>query len=420
MDLKDFLNTSYTAYHAVENIRAVLDDEGFSQVNFDSEYLPDSGYITRNGSSIVAFRLGGNKVFNIAVSHTDTPSFKIKGNALIENDGLKRLDVEKYGGGLLYSYFDRPMKIAGRLLLDDEGGITQLVTESDYNVVIPSLAIHLNRESNEKPFLNVQKDLLPLYSQDGKGPYDFSDGRDATQTLYESLASDRVLDADLYVVPVTEAFNAGVNGEFLCSPRIDNLTSVYSSVYGLIASSPVNIDIVACLDNEEIGSGTRQGAPSFLQQVIDFISDRLCMTADEKRLAAEYGFCLSADNGHAAHPAHPEKHDPVYHCRLNGGIVIKHHVNYATDGLTSAIFKQMLESADLPYQDLYNNSELSGGTTLGLSTARQLGIRVCDIGLAQLAMHSACETVGSYDAETMMKALTYFFSTSVGEVNELH
>ena len=375
MDLKDFLNTSYTAYHAVENIRAVLDDEGFSQVNFDSEYLPDSGYITRNGSSIVAFRLGGNKVFNIAVSHPDSPSFKIKGNALIENDGLKRLDVEKYGGGLLYSYFDRPMKIAGRLLLDDEGGITQLVTESDYNVVIPSLAIHLNRESNEKPFLNVQKDLLPLYSQDGEGPYDFSDGRDATQTLYESLASDRVLDADLYVVPVTEAFNAGVNGEFL---------------------------------------------PSFLQQVIDFISDRLCMTADEKRLAAEYGFCLSADNGHAAHPAHPEKHDPVYHCRLNGGIVIKHHVNYATDGLTSAIFKQMLESADLPYQDLYNNSELSGGTTLGLSTARQLGIRVCDIGLAQLAMHSACETVGSYDAETMMKALTYFFSTSVGEVNELH
>ncbi len=410
MTLMEFLDASYTAYHAVDNIRDMLLEEGFQELFLGEQWNFKSGkyFVTRNGSSVIAFVVSDDdeqKELHIAVSHTDSPCFKIKGERLVENEGLCRLNTEKYGGGLLYSYFDRPMKVAGRLLADGYDGVQQMLVASDYNVVIPSLAIHLNRDSNEKPLLKLQTDLLPLYAQD-------------ETELYKYFTDKRVLDADLYVTPATPAFLAGVHNEFLCSPRIDNLTSVYSSVCALIKADGnfPSINLIACLDNEEIGSGTRQGAPSFLSEVLDALAEALDMSPTEMLCAKEQGLVLSVDNGHAVHPAHPEKHDPKYHCVLNGGIVIKHHVNYATDGLTSALVKHLLEWADLPYQDLYNNSELSGGSTLGLVTARQLGMRVCDIGLSQLAMHSACETVGADDPDTMQKMLKFFFESPLCRV----
>lgn len=410
MQLKEFLDSSYTAYHATENACEILREEGFTQLILgDSWHLERGGsyYVTRNGSSVVAFCIGQNNVFNLVVSHTDSPSFKIKGNRLLENEGLRRLNTEKYGGGLLYTYFDRPMKVAGRVVVQSLDGVEQQLVASDYNLVIPSLAIHLNRESNEKPPLKLQTDLLPLFSQ-------------SETDLYASLTDQRVLDADLYVVPATEAFESGAHGEFLSSARIDNLTSVYTSLYALVDAEPQDIAIVACLDNEETGSGTRQGAPSFLHQVLDCIAQALDFTQTDVAYAAENGMILSVDNGHATHPAHPEKHDPMYRCRMNEGIIIKHHVNYATDGLSAAIVKRLLEDAELPYQDLYNNSELSGGSTLGLVTARTLGMKTCDIGIAQLAMHSACETCGLEDIDTMQRALTAFLSSTIAGVNSIN
>ncbi len=403
MELKQFLDGSYTAYHTTSNACEILKENGFVQLTLGDSWQLERGrgyYVTRNGSSVVAFCLGQSNVFNIAVSHTDSPSLKIKGDRLIESEGLKRLNTEKYGGGLLYSYFDRQLKVAGRLLVETPDGVEQQLAVSDYNVVVPSLAIHLNRESNEKPPLKLQTDLLPLFSQ---GEAD----------LYASLTNGKVLDADLYVVPASEAFECGLHNEFLCSARIDNLTSVYASLYALTEAEPQGIAVVACLDNEEIGSGTRQGAPSFLKQVLNCICAALEITPTEQMYAAENGMVLSVDNGHAAHPAHPEKHDPMYRCRLNGGVVVKHHVNYATDGLSAAVFKRILQDVNLPYQDLYNNSELSGGSTLGLVTARELGMKVCDIGIAQLAMHSACETCGIEDIETMRKAVSAFLSCTL-------
>ncbi len=407
MELKDFLDSSYTAYHTTANACEILKEEGFVRLTLGDSWKLERGgsyFVTRNGSSVVAFCLGQSNVFNIVVSHTDSPSFKIKGNRLVESESLKRINTEKYGGGLLYSYFDRKMKVAGRLLTETADGVEQQLVVSDYNVVIPSLAIHLNREANEKPFLKPQSDTLPLFAQ---GEAD----------LYASLTEDNVLDADLYVTPATEAFSSGLHNEFLCSARLDNLTSVYNSLYALVDAEPQGLAVVACLDNEETGSGTRQGTPGFLKQVLDGIIDALDLTRTESTYATENGMVLSVDNGHAAHPAHPEKHDPLYKCHMNEGIIVKHHVNYATDGLSAAVFKRLMDLVGLPYQDLYNNSELSGGSTLGLVTARELGMKVCDIGIAQLAMHSACETCGCEDLETMHKALTAFLSCTLAGVD---
>lgn len=409
MDLKQFLNSSYTAYHATENACEILREEGFTQLTLGDSWRLERGgsyFVTRNGSSVIAFCIGQSNVFNIVVSHTDSPSFKVKGDRLVETEGLKRLNTEKYGGGLLYSYFDRRMKVAGRVVVETPDGVEQQLVCSDYSVVIPSLAIHLNREANEKPFLKLQSDTLPLFAQ-------------GEANLYASLTDKRVLDADLYVVPATEAFESGLHNEFLCSARLDNLTSVYSSLYGLVGAEPQGLAVVACLDNEEIGSGTRQGAPSFLHQVMDSIATALELTQTDVAFAAENGMVLSVDNGHAAHPAHLEKHDPLYRPKLNGGVVVKHHVNYATDGLSAAVFKKLMSDLELPYQDLYNNSELSGGSTLGLVTARELGMKVCDIGICQLAMHSACETCGVEDLETIRLAIAGFLSATIAGLSSI-
>ena len=403
MNIREFLDSSYTAYHTTANACALLSEAGFTQLNMGDNWQLERGgryYVTRNGSSVVAFSVGENDVFNVCVSHTDSPSFKIKGNKLIDSVGAKRLNTEKYGGGLLYSYLDRQLKIAGRVLVETETGVEQQLVVSDYNVVIPSLAIHHNPTANDSLALNAQVDTLPLFTQ-------------GEAKLYESLADGKVLDADLYVVPVCPSFESGANDEFLSSARLDNLTSVYTSLKAIINAEPQNIAIVACLDNEEVGSGTRQGAPSFIHQVLDAISDALDMTRAETLGACENGMVLSVDNGHAVHPAHVEKSDPLNQCLLNGGVIIKHHVNYATDGLTSAILKRMLNEVGANYQDYYNRSDLRSGTTLGLATAKELGMKVCDIGIAQLAMHSACETCGAQDVEAMEKCLTVFLETEI-------
>lgn len=399
MKITDFLNSSYTAYHAVENTCKMLEEAGFSALNLGEKWhlkKGDKHYVTQNGSSVVAFVIGENKIFNVCESHTDSPCFKIKGTSVVGGT-VNRLNTEKYGGGLIYSFLDRPLKIAGRLLVETETGVCEKNVVSSYEVVIPSLAIHHNPKANEGIAFNLQNDTLPLFSQ-------------SEADVYATLTDQKVLDADLFVVPSQQAFAAGAKNEFLCSPRIDNLTSVFASVNALIESTPADIAVCACLDNEEIGSGTRQGNPAFLQTVLCAIENALGFSAEEKVFARQNGMVLSVDNGHAIHPAHPEKSDPKQGVVLNGGVVIKHNPNYATDGLTSALFKKLLSFEQIPWQDYYNRSDVRCGSTLGLATSAVLQIKTCDIGLAQLAMHSACETVGAKDIESMQQALTTFLS----------
>lgn len=403
------MDTSYTAYHTTANVCKILDDNGFVKlVAGQSWKLNQNGkyYVTRNDSSVIAFRIGQNKVFNICESHTDSPSFKVKGNCIVESVGLKRLNTENYGKGLLYSYFDRPLKVAGRLVEKTEKGVQTKIVASDYNVVIPSLAIHLNPTVNDGFDIDTQSDTLPLLGQN-------------CDDLYKTLTDGEVLDADLFVVPATSSFVAGQREEFLCSARIDNLTSVFTSVTALCNCVPQDIAVVACLDNEEIGSTTRQGAPSFIDSVLGGITTALDMDYTQNCFARENGFVLSVDNGHATHPAHTEKSDPQYQPKLNGGIIIKHYVNYSTDGLTSAIVKRICDNVGAKHQDLYNRSDGRGGSTLGLVTARQLGMRACDIGIPQLAMHSACETCGLSDIDEMSKCLTAFLSAQLQGDNDV-
>lgn len=400
MTINQFLDTSYTAFHTVANAEAMLAKHGFTKLTLGKDFAIKRGgryYVTRNDSGIIAFVAGQNNVFNIVESHTDSPSFKVKGNSVTEGNGVVRVNTEKYGGGLLYTYFDRPMKIAGRLLCQTENGLQTKLAVSDYNVVIPSLCIHHNRNANDGFAVNAQVDTLPLLGLTGSD-------------IYSTLTDEKVIDGDLFVVPVTPAFAAGTHNELLCSPRIDNLTSVYSGLSALIAAEPHDIAVCACLDNEEIGSGTRQGSPNWLEQVLCAICDALGLTETLAFAARENGFVLSADNGHAVHPAHPEKSDPYTKAYMGKGVMIKHHVNYSTDGLSSALFKHIASLADVPVQDYYNNSAVSCGSTLGLVTSRTLGMKTCDIGLAQLAMHSACETVALCDVEHMKAALLTFFN----------
>lgn len=403
MTINQFLDTSYTAFHTVANAEAMLAEHGFTKLTLGKDFAIKRGgryYVTRNDSGIIAFVAGQNNVFNIVESHTDSPSFKVKGNSVTEGNGVVRVNTEKYGGGLLYTYFDRTMKIAGRLLCQTENGLQTKLAVSDYNVVIPSLCIHHNRNANDGFAVNAQVDTLPLLGLTGSD-------------IYSTLTDEKVIDGDLFVVPVTPAFAAGTHNELLCSPRIDNLTSVYSSLSALIAAEPHDIAVCACLDNEEIGSGTRQGSPNWLEQVLCAISDALGLTETQAFAARENGFVLSADNGHAVHPAHPEKSDPYTKAYMGKGVMIKHHVNYSTDGLSSALFKHIASLADVPVQDYYNNSAVSCGSTLGLVTSRTLGMKTCDIGLAQLAMHSACETVALCDVEHMKAALLTFFNVTL-------
>ena len=408
MNIQQFLETSYTAFHTVANCKTILSANGFEQLAIGKKWHLKKGgkyYITKNDSTIVAFVVGDltNYAYNIAESHTDSPCLKVKGNLLTDSAEGKRINVERYGGGLWYSFLDTPLKVAGRLFVEENGKISSQLVESNYTVAIPSLCVHHNPEAAEKLSLNVQTDVQPLLGN-------------ATD-VWSTLTDKTVVDADLYVVPATQCAYTGVNGEFLTAPRIDNLTSVYTSLQAICNCNPTGVALAVCFDNEEVGSHTKQGACSaFLPQLLQKINRELGFDQDDYERAVTNGFALSIDNGHAVHPAHPEKSDVVNKVYLNKGVVIKHHVNYATDGFSSAVVKTLLNNNGIAWQDYYNRSDLRCGSTLGLVTSAQLQMNVADIGLAQLAMHSANETVGAHDIDVMKQAVTAFFDTTIASL----
>lgn len=393
MNINEFLNTSYTAYHAVKNSEKLLLEAGFKKLEFSSPWSIEHGkgyYFTVNDSSIYAFKANSGLAFNIAEAHTDSPSLKIKGDNLIPSSEGNLANIECYGGGILYSFLDIPLKIAGRIFEKTDDGIVKKIVTSSYNINIPSLAIHHNPDVNNGVNLSLQKDMLPLLGN--------------TDSLIKTLSDNEVLDFDLHAVPAVESFLSGVKGEFLCSPRLDNLTSVYTALRAIIASEPKGVALVCCFDNEEVGSRTRQGANSqLLENILRKIGNALALSGEAFDIAIEKSFIMSIDNAHAVHQAHPEKSDPVNKVYLNNGIVIKHHQNYATDGLSSSILKSILNNADVKYQDYYNNSDVRCGSTIGLITSALTGIKTVDVGLAQLAMHSAIETIGLEDIDRMEK-----------------
>ncbi|MDE7158893.1 MAG: M18 family aminopeptidase, partial [Clostridiales bacterium] len=392
---------SYTSYHATQNAAAFLSEHGFVALSEGEKWNLKRGgkyFVTRNGSSLIAFTLGKGNRFKIVARHTASPCFKLKEYPAMQ-DAFTRLNTEPYGGGLWYTFFDRPLKIAGRIIEEENGILTAKLYESEYNVVVPSLAIHMNRDANEKFVPDLQKEL-PLYAT-GKA---------------EFAVPANTVSYDLFAVCAESPFEYGVKGEFVCAPRVDNLTSVYSSLCALIEKCENGICVAACLDNEEIGSRTRQGAGSdFLCATLGRVSESLGFGGTEYLQALSSSFLISLDNAHSLHPNHPEKCDPTNRAIMGGGVVIKGHAGgaYTSDALSSAVIKTIMKNAGVKYQTFYNRSDMRSGSTLGAISLSQVSLPSVDLGLPQLAMHSAMETFCKTDYAELEHALTAFYQSEI-------
>lgn len=414
--LLKFIQKSPTAFQAVEEMKKRLEKEGYKELKEEEhwEIIPGGNfYVTRNNSALIAFSIPKKPVwkFHIMASHSDSPALKIKENPEIEVEkAYIKLNVERYGGMLLAPWFDRPLSVAGRLIVRKDGEIQEkLVTVDKDLLIIPNLAIHMNREVNDGYKYNVQKDMLPLYSSyEGKGSF-------MKQVAAEAGVEEKdILGHDLFLYDRTAGTIWGADEEFVSAPRLDDIQCAFASFEGFLRGEHKKSIAVHCvLDNEEVGSSTKQGAAStFLKDTLKRINMGLGRTEEEYLMALADSFMVSADNAHALHPNHTDKTDPVNRPVINGGIVIKYNANqkYCTDGVSAAIFKDICDKAGVPYQTFVNRSDMAGGSTLGNISNTQVPMKTVDIGLAQLAMHSVYETAGVKDTENLAKAAAELFA----------
>ena len=415
-NLIDFINSSQSAFQTVDTIKSILDKEHFVELSENKAFnIHEHGkyYVIRNSSSIIAFTVGGlNKyAFKITASHSDSPSFKLKENAELKvRDKYMKLNTEGYGGMLLAPWFDRPLSIAGRLMINKNGKISEKHVAIDRDLVlIPNLAIHMNRKANEGIAYNKQIDMLPLFGGEECKAGDLK----ALIAKEAGVSETDIIGSDLYLYNRTAPSVWGANSEFFSAPRIDDLECVYTTLEAFIsARKSSGVNVFACFDNEEVGSSTLQGAGStFLLDILKRINLSLNKTEEEYYCAIADSFMLSCDNAHAVHPNHPEKTDETNAVYMNGGIVIKSNANqkYTSDAASIARFKLICDKAKVPYQYFANRSDEAGGSTLGNIAMSQVSMHAIDIGLAQLAMHSPYETAGTKDIEYMIKACKTFY-----------
>lgn len=409
-ELFGFIKNSPSAYHTVATVRARLVGEGYSELREGQDReLSDGGkyFTVRNGTSIIAFRYKKNAAgFMIAASHGDSPSFRLKLSS--EQVGAyTRLEVEKYGGMIYYSWLDRPLSVAGRVVVRTAEGLEARLINVDKDLaVIPSVAIHFNRNVNDGYKFNPAQDMLPLAASSKEKGSVLAAIADAAGT-----SADNIVSHDLFLYNREGGRVVGANGEYILAPRLDDLECVYASLDAFLsARDSASVPVLAVFDNEEVGSATKQGAAS------TFLADTLSRIAgaDYRKMLAN-SFMVSADNAHAKHPNHPELSDADNAPIMNGGVVIKWNANqrYATDGVSDAVFRTVCERCGVKVQSYYNRADMAGGSTLGSISDTVVSVPTVDIGLAQLAMHSATETAGAEDVASMIKALTEFFGTSL-------
>ncbi len=414
-DLVEFLQESVTPFHAAATAESWLRAAGFTRLE-EADYWnlePGKGYYTtRNGSSVVAWRVPDHAIggWRIVASHSDSPTWKIKTD-IVENDGCRRLSVEGYGGMIMSTWLDRPLTVGGRVIVKTEDGIeSRLVCIDRDLLVIPSLAIHFQRDINKGHTFNPQVDMQPLWGPAGS--------RTLTDLVAEELGVDTadILDSDLQLVTRQAPTQIGPDGEFFMAPRIDDLECAATTLLGFLDAAAETdsacAPVWAMLDNEEVGSSSRMGAESsYLRDVLDRIVDSIPHSGQAMHRAMANSFMLSADNAHATHPNFPQKSDPCAPVRLGGGVVLKYNASqkYTTNAVSGAIFRAICEKADVPVQVFTNRADEAGGSTLGNLQSHTLPIPMADIGLAQLAMHSAVETASVADAEAMTKAVAAFY-----------
>lgn len=416
-----FLEASPTQYHAVRSIAELLQGRGFRELSEADEWNIAEGdrcYVIRNGSSIVAFQIGSSESsagFKITASHSDSPTFRIKENAELEaRGGIAKLNTEGYGGMLCATWLDRPLGIAGRVIVREGSSyLTKLMRSGSDVAMIPSLAIHMDREANNGHAYNKQVDMLPMVAINGEDKFNLK----AYVASEMGIDAEAICGTDLYLYNRMKPTVWGANGEFISGQKLDDLQSAYASLKAFTEIPCTSgINVYACFDNEEVGSGTKQGADStMLRDVLVRVNKAL--GGDEadfcRRVASS--FMLSCDNAHAVHPNFPEKSDQNNCCYINSGVVIKSHAGqkYTSDGMSVAVFKGICEAADVPFQYFANRSDMAGGSTLGNIAMAQVSMNAVDIGLPQLAMHSSYETAGAADTEYMIRAIRQFYSSRI-------
>ena len=413
-DLIHFIAKSPSTFHAVRGIKAALLYAGFTEIREEDPWQIEKGgkyVVTRNGSALMAFTVPeeGAEAFHITASHCDSPTFKIKENPEIADGPYVKLNVEGYGGMIMSTWLDRPLSVAGRLLVTENGHLAEkLVAIDGTMLVIPSVAIHMDRSVNQHKEWKVQKNMLPLYGMTGaKTPF-----MDVIAAAAKVKAED-ILAHDLTLYSRVPAAIWGEEREFISSPKLDDLQCAFACFRGFTQGQKEKyISVYALFDNEEVGSATSQGAGStFLANTLERLARSLGYSYDETMAMIARSFMISADNAHSVHPNHPEYADPVNRPVINGGIVIKYSAaqKYATNAFSAAYFKKLCKSHDIPTQTFTNHSDNPGGSTLGNISNTVIAMPTVDIGLPQLAMHSSYETAGVKDTAYLVDAVTKFY-----------
>ena len=413
-DLIHFIAKSPSTFHAVRSIKAALLYAGFTEIREEDTWQIEKGgkyVVTRNGSALMAFTVPeeGAEAFHITASHCDSPTFKIKENPEIADGPYVKLNVEGYGGMIMSTWLDRPLSVAGRLLVTENGHLAEkLIAIDGTMLVIPSVAIHMDRSVNQHKEWKVQKDMLPLYGMTGaKTPF-----MDVIAAAAKVKAED-ILTHDLILYSRVPGTIWGEEREFISSPKLDDLQCAFACFRGFTQGQKEKyISVYALFDNEEVGSATSQGAGStFLANTLERLARSLGYSYDETMAMIARSFMISADNAHSVHPNHPEYADPVNRPVINGGIVIKYSAaqKYATNAFSAAYFKKLCKDHDIPTQTFTNHSDSPGGSTLGNISNTVIAMPTVDIGLPQLAMHSSYETAGVKDTAYLVDAVTKFY-----------
>lgn len=413
-DLIHFIAKSPSTFHAVRGIKAALLYAGFIEIREEDTWQIEKGgkyVVTRNGSALMAFTVPEEdaEAFHITASHCDSPTFKIKEDPEIADGPYVKLNVEGYGGMIMSTWLDRPLSVAGRLLVTENGHLAEkLVAIDGTMLVIPSVAIHMDRSVNQHKEWKVQKDMLPLYGMTGaKTPF-----MDVIAAAAKVKAED-ILAHDLTLYSRVPAAIWGEEREFISSPKLDDLQCAFACFRGFTQGQKEKyISVYALFDNEEVGSATSQGAGStFLANTLERLARSLGYSYDETMAMIARSFMISADNAHSVHPNHPEYADPVNRPVINGGIVIKYSAaqKYATNAFSAAYFKKLCKDHDIPTQTFTNHSDNPGGSTLGNISNTVIAMPTVDIGLPQLAMHSSYETAGVKDTAYLVDAVTKFY-----------
>lgn len=410
-ELMTFLDGAPSVYHAVEQLCRMFEDAGYTRLDEGGRWDLQVGgkyYLTRGGSAIVGFRIpcADPQGFLMTASHSDRPTFKIKENGELDGNYV-RIATEKYGGMLMAPWFDRPLSVAGRVMVETEAGVqTKLVNIDRDLMMIPNVAIHMNRKANDGYAYNPTSDTIPvLGGKDAKG---------RLMALLEEQAGGEILAHDLFLYNRDRAKVWGAQEDFFSAQAIDDLECAWSTVKGfLTAGESRSIPVVCVFDSEEVGSSSVQGAASTL--LADTIA-RICRARDlEPERMLSQSFLISADNAHGIHPNHPELADAANAPVVNGGVVLKFNANlrYTTDGVSAAVFRRVCRLADVPVQTYYNRADIPGGSTLGNISLGQVSVPTADIGLAQLAMHSCYETAGVQDVEHLLKAMQVYYGSTL-------